>query len=68
MFASKVGKELVNVLATGGDFHPVADGDEVAAGRYWSPEEIEAKMGKGVFTPNFEQEYRKISMQLQALV
>ena len=68
VFESKVEKELVNVFATVGDFHPVPDGEEVAAGRYWSPEEIEAKMGKGVFTPNFEQEYRKISVQLQALL
>lgn len=33
--------------------------DELAAGRFWSPEEIAASMGQGVFTPNFEDEYMK---------
>lgn len=33
-------------------FDPV----EVAAGRFWSADEIRAEVGKGVFTPNFEHE------------
>lgn len=35
------------------------DPNEIEDGRFWSREEIEDKIGTGVFTPNFEQEYRK---------
>ena len=33
--------------------------DELAGGRFWTPQEILDNMGKGVFTPNFENEYKK---------
>jgi len=32
--------------------------DEVVEGKFWSPSQIEKEMGEGVFTPNFEYEYR----------
>ena len=32
--------------------------DEVTEGKFWSPSQIEKQMGQGVFTPNFEFEYR----------
>ncbi len=32
--------------------------EEVEEGKFWSPAQIERQMGKGVFTPNFEFEYR----------
>lgn len=35
------------------------DPNEIEDGRFWSKEEIEEKIGTGIFTPNFEQEYRK---------
>jgi isopentenyldiphosphate isomerase/intracellular septation protein A len=31
--------------------------DEVEEGRFWTPKQIEANMGQGIFTPNFEHEY-----------
>ena len=34
--------------------------DELDGGRFWSPDEIEAAIGCGVFTPNFEKEYLKL--------
>ncbi len=68
VFESEVERELVNVFATVGDFTLKPDGDEVIAGRYWSPEEIEAACGKGILTPNFESEYHKIKKSLQALL
>ena len=68
VFESSVERELVNVFATVGDFSPQPDGDEVVAGRYWSPEEIMRNIGKGVFTPNFESEYQPIAAKLQALL
>ena len=35
------------------------DRGEITEGRFWSHAEIEAQMGAGVFTPNFEEEYQK---------
>lgn len=31
--------------------------EEIAEGRFWKIKEIEEKLGKGIFTPNFEQEF-----------
>jgi len=35
------------------------DTNEIEKGRFWSLSEIESKLGSGIFTPNFEQEYEK---------
>ena len=40
-----------------GEIHP---SDELDGGRFWSPDEIKANIGKGVFTPNFEGEIGKV--------
>ena len=39
------------------DFDP-----ELAGGRFWTKDEISENIGKGVFTPNFENEYQKYFM------
>ena len=44
------------------------DPDELAGGRFWSPDEIEQAIGRGVLTPNFEQEYTRIKDALTALL
>lgn len=59
VFESPREKELVNVYRTVYD-GPVNPSDEVDDGRFWSREEIAANLGKGVFTPNFESEYKKV--------
>jgi len=46
------------VVTYGGPFAP--DGREVEEGRFWSFDEIRDNIGKGVFTPNFEHEFRLI--------
>jgi len=46
------------VVTYGGPFSH--DGVEVEEGRFWSFEEIRGSMGKGVFTPNFEREFKMI--------
>lgn len=33
---------------------------ETAGGRFWSREEVLATMGRDIFTPNFESEYRRL--------
>ncbi len=38
-------------------FAPQAE--EIDALRFWTPDEIDAARGTGVFTPNFEDEYRR---------
>ena len=61
-------KELVNVFATVGNFTLRPDNDEVTEGRYWNMSDIESDLGKGLFTPNFEQEFKSIKDTLLALL
>lgn len=67
-FESSVEREMVSVFAAVGsyDLHP--DPEEVAEGRWWPIEEIDASIGRGVFTPNFESEFQMIRSQLLALL
>lgn len=51
--------ELVYCFRTVYRSMPVPDRDEVDEGRFWSMDEIRSNIGKGVFTPNFEQEFEK---------
>ncbi len=55
LFRSDRERELVHTFRTVYD-GPVSPSAELAGGRFWSPEEIRRNLGKGVFTPNFEQE------------
>lgn len=59
LFESEREKELVYVFSTiyMGEVRP---SDELDGGRFWSLSEIEAAMGQGVLTPNFEQEFLKL--------
>ncbi len=61
VFESAREKELVFVHKTvyDGEIHP---SDELDGGRFWSIAEIREHMGKGVFTPNFEQEIERIKL------
>ena len=54
-----VEKELVFAHKTvyDGEIHP---SEELDGGRFWSIEEIKANMGKEVFTPNFESEFKRL--------
>ena len=60
VFESIVEKELVHTFRTiyEGPFDP--DPEELDDGRFWSLQEIKDNLGKGVFTPNFEQEYKRL--------
>ncbi len=59
IFESERERELVNVYSTvySGEVHP---SEELDGGRFWSLAEVEASMGKGILTPNFEQEFLKL--------
>ena len=67
-FESSVEREMVNVFAAVGsyDLHP--DLDEVDEGRWWPVADIDANIGKGIFTPNFESEFQMIRSSLLALL
>ncbi len=62
VFESEKERELVFVFRTVYDLPVTPDKEELADGRFWSPEEISENLGKGVFTPNFENEYRNVIM------
>lgn len=61
---SEIEKELVFVfkLSHKGPFK--IDNNEVTELRFWSPKEIEEQLGKCIFTPNFEIEYKKYAQLL----
>jgi isopentenyldiphosphate isomerase len=67
-FESSIEREMVNVFAVIGsyDLHP--DLDEVDEGRWWDITEVDATVGKEVFTPNFESEFKMIRRSLLALL
>lgn len=58
-FESEREKELVNVYMAvhDGEVKPT---EELDGGHFWSIDEVEEKIGKGVLTPNFEQEFRML--------
>lgn len=65
VFESSVERELVNPFYTVvDDIMPEPDPDEVSEGRFWHVDEIDSMIGKGVFTPNFEQEFLKIKLYI----
>ena len=68
VYKSDVEMELVNIFAAVGNFTLDPNPDEIEEGRYWSMTEIEDNIGKSVFTPNFESEFRKIRRSLEALL
>lgn len=61
-FRSTIECEFVNVFCIHVDekFSPILSSEEIDDGRFWAIVEIEEAIGKGVLTPNFEQEYYRI--------
>lgn len=59
VFESDREKELVyaHKVTYKGEIRP---SEELETGRYWSMEEIRKNIGKAVFTPNFESEFKKL--------
>lgn len=68
IFESEIERELVNTFYT--SVNPetnifVIDEKEISEGKFWTLDEINENLGKGIFTPNFEQEYIKIQHLLK---
>ena len=59
VFESERERELIHVYCTAyrGDIRPTA---ELDGGRFWTISEIREAIGKGILTPNFEQEFLRI--------
>lgn len=68
VFQSSIEREMINIFAAVGNFTLHPDEEEVDEGRYWPLDEIEDNIGKDVFTPNFEGEFKKIRRSLEALL
>lgn len=67
IFESAREREMVHSFYTVYDGTITIDPVEIDAGRYWSFAEIHQNMGKGIFTPNFEQEFSRLEpLLLQA--
>ena len=60
IFESAIEKELVNAFRTTYEGPITPDPEELEDGRFWRLDEIEANLGKNLFTPNFEQEYKRL--------
>ena len=67
-FESEVERELVNSFACVGSFRLFPDAEEVDEVRYWEFRDIEAALGTGVLTPNFEKEFVRIKDTLHSLL
>lgn len=59
-FESEIERELVYTYTCIYDGTITPDTEELDGGRFWRMDEIEASLGKNVFTPNFEGEYEKL--------
>ena len=62
--------EVLYVVIYAAVGHPdlAPDNAEVSEGRWWTRDEILAASGKGILTPNFEQEFANIQASLLALL
>lgn len=63
IWQSDVERELVFTFYTVADDEPAVDHVEVDEGRFWSHDEIEKNLSTGIFTPNFEYEFRNYLKQ-----
>ncbi len=60
VFEGKRERELVYVHTTIYDGPISPSKEELAGGKFWNRQEIADNMGKGIFTPNFEDEYQRL--------
>ncbi len=67
IFESDVERELVYSYYTIYDKVICPDPTELADGRFWSLSEINHQLGKSVFTPNFENEFKQICKVLEQI-
>lgn len=66
VYESAIERELVCVFSAtiAPETVPQPSQTETKGGRFWTAEELRDNLGRGVFTPMFEQEYRKYGKML----
>lgn len=57
-------RELVYSFTGSSNSIPLISNDEIDDGRFWSVQEILDNLGKNIFTPNFEYEFRRFFRKL----
>lgn len=60
IWESPVEREMIYVHSIVTDREPQPDHSEVVDGKFWKIADIEASLGKNVFTPNFELDFQKL--------
>ncbi|MDR2915804.1 MAG: NUDIX domain-containing protein [Tannerella sp.] len=64
IFESAIEKELVNTFRTTYSGTMIPDCNELSDGRFWTIDEITLNLGKNIFTPNFENEFKQVIIPL----
>ncbi len=54
-------RELINAYSTISDDMPEINKSEIEQGMYWTINEIKKNLGKNIFTPNFEHEFKLLN-------
>ncbi len=67
VWESESEKELVFSFVCISDAKPEIDMVEAVEGKFWTADEIEKCIGKNIFTPNFENEYRFIKEKFKLI-
>lgn len=65
VWESDIERELVFCFVSNYSGEIYINKEELTDGRFWSHTEIKAALAEGIFTPNFEEEYRKILSKLK---
>lgn len=60
VFESDRERELINAFSVVAEESEISPSSELDGGRFWTITEILEALGTGTFTPNFEQEFRKL--------
>lgn len=64
VWETEVEKELVYVFITQTRQELISSNDEIDDGRFWPVKEIKKELGRGIFTPNLENEFNTILIPL----
>jgi isopentenyldiphosphate isomerase len=60
-------RELVYSYTGSSNNDPAINTEEIEAGRFWSWEEIRKNLGRNIFTPNFEHEFKMLLTDFSAV-
>jgi isopentenyldiphosphate isomerase/intracellular septation protein A len=67
IWESDIEREFVFCFITKYNGNFTVNREELSEGKFWSNSEIKSALGKGIFTPNFEEEYTRILLKSKAV-